>query len=196
MIENASEQCVQVFCVEGIALRKERVVVVMSRSVAGLSHARHTLDGHLFDAVAETRETRVTSAQLVLSRFDQFFYALALLAQHQRELHVEYARIELAAHERGALVLFDVALIGALAKRDVRAEALFAEVARRIFVRIRQKVQRVVLDVIVLQVVHHVGAVAFDLLVRRNGAEHNLREALRGKHVKADATDHARLILC
>ncbi len=44
---------------------------------------------------------------------------------------------------------------------------------------------------VVLEIVHHVRAVTFDLLVGGDGAEYDLGEALGGEHVKADASDDA-----
>lgn len=44
-------------------------------------------------------------------------------------------------------------------------------------------------DVVVLQVIHEVGAVAADLNMSTNGAEHNLCETLCRVHTEADASD-------
>jgi hypothetical protein len=72
--------------------------------------------------------------------------------------------MELAAHQRGALVVLDVADVVLLRQGDVRGEALLAEVAHRELVRVRQKVVDLRhAHVVVLQVVHHVRAVALHL---------------------------------
>lgn len=81
-------------------------------------------------------------------------------------------------------------MVGRLWQVDLCGEALFAKVASGKLVRVREKVKRAVLYVIVFQVVHHVRAVAFHLFVARDRAEDDLGEALRGKHVKTDATNH------
>ncbi len=43
-------------------------------------------------------------------------------------------------------------------------------------------------DVVVLEVVHHVSAIAFNLLVARHGTKDDLGETLRWKHVKTYTT--------
>lgn len=49
--------------------------------------------------------------------------------------------------------------------------------------------QHIVLDVVVLEVVHHVCAVALHLLVGGDGTKHNLSEALSSKHTEADPSN-------
>ena len=114
---------------------------------------------------------------------------LLLFPNNGRKFGINDARIELAAHERGALVVFDVAVVDVLGQLDVLAEALLLEVADGVLVGECEKVQHVVLDVVVFDVVHQVGAVALDLFRWRDGTEDDLRESLHGEHSEADATD-------
>ena len=44
-------------------------------------------------------------------------------------------------------------------------------------------------DVVVLQMVHQVGTVTFDLFVRGHSTEDDLGEALGREHTEADSTD-------
>ena len=170
------------------------LVVADGRAVAGLAHARYALDGYVLDAVAEAGEARIALGELVLASLDELLEHVALLAQHDGEVGVADLGIELARHERGALVVLDVAVVGELGERDVRAEALLLEVAGGELVGVGEKVKDVMFDVVVLQVVHHVRAVALDLLVGRDGAEDDLAEALRGEHVKADGANHPAVL--
>lgn len=121
----------------GVGIVLGELVVVGIGPVAGLAHTRYALDGYLPNAVLETRETRVDGGELLLPLLDEFLEHLALLLQHHAQLDVHNVGIELAAHERGALVLFDVAVVGRLGQVDVRAEALLAEIARGELVRVR-----------------------------------------------------------
>lgn len=52
-----------------------------------------------------------------------------------------------------------------------------------------KEVEDIVFNVVILEVVHHVCAVTFDLLIRGDSTEHNLGEALRGKHPETDPSN-------
>lgn len=53
----------------------------------------------------------------------------------------------------------------------------------------REKMQNALLNVVVLEVVHHVHPVSLHLLVGSDRAEHDLREALCGKRPEANPAD-------
>ena len=97
---------------------------------------------------------------------------------------------------------------------------LLFEVSDGVLVCVGEEVEDVVLDVVLLQVVHQVGAVTLsttawltsqnppirnnsteggawphlDLLIGRHGAEDDLSEALGGKHPEADPPDHPAVL--
>ena len=49
-------------------------------------------------------------------------------------------------------------------------------------------------NMVVLEMVHQVGSVAFDLLIAGDSTEDNLRKALRGKSAKADAPNRSAVL--
>lgn len=57
------------------------------------------------------------------------------------------------------------------------------------FICEREEMQNIQSNVIVLKVIHQVGAISLDLLVGGDGAEDNLSESLGHKHAEANATD-------
>jgi len=104
---------------------------------------------------------------------DGFF----LLQQHAAGLEVADLGHHGALHDGAAFVIFDVAHPPRLLERDLLGEALLFEVADRVIVGVGEEVHdiRGRLDV-VFQVRHQVRAVAFHLLVGRDGAEDDLSE--------------------
>lgn len=72
---------------------------------------------------------------------------------------------------------------------NVRAKSLLSEIPSSELVGIGEKMKSAVLDVIVLEEVHHMSTITLHLLVTRYGAEDDLGEALRWEHVKAYAAD-------
>jgi hypothetical protein len=72
---------------------------------------------------------------------------------------------------------------------NVRAKSLLSEIPSSELVGIGEKMKSAVLDVIVLEEVHHMSTITLHLLVTRYGAEDDLGEALRREHVKAYASD-------
>lgn len=74
---------------------------------------------------------------------------------------------------------------------NVRAKSLLSEITSSELVGISEKMKSAVLDVIVLEEVHHMSTISLHLLVTRYGAEDYLGEALRREHVKAYSADDA-----
>ena len=139
----------------------DKLVILTGRSVAGFAHTRYALDGYLSYAIFEATQTCVALVQLVVLLFVyEFVYDVLLFLQNQRELHVLNVGIELTAHECGAFILFYVTLVQRFVQVYLRCEALFLEIARGKFVRVRQEMVNVVLDVVIFQIVHHVSAIA------------------------------------
>ena len=93
---------------------------------------------------------------------DELLEHFFLLFEYERELDIQYLRIQLAAHQGGALVVLDVAVVGRLGQIDLRAKALLAKVAGGELIRIGQKVKRIMFHMIVFQIVHHVCSVALE----------------------------------
>jgi hypothetical protein len=72
--------------------------------------------------------------------------------------------MQLAVHQCGPLILFYVALITVRRKCELGDEVLFDEVANCKFVSVGEQVEDAHLaNHVILQMVHHVGAIAFDL---------------------------------
>ena len=88
---------------------------------------------------------------LSLLPFNQLLQDLLLPANDHTELGVDDLGVELAAHQRGTFVVFDVALVDGFCQFDVLAEALLLEVADGKLVGKGEKVQDSVADVIVLE---------------------------------------------
>ncbi len=88
---------------------------------------------------------------LSLFPFDQLLQDLFLLSDHRAELGVDDLGVELAPHQRGAVVILDVALVDRLGELDVSAETLLLEVADGKFVGKGQEVEDAVPDVVVLK---------------------------------------------
>lgn len=126
---------------------------------------------------------------VVLALRDQLLGDLLLLSNHRTELGVDDARMQLAVHEGGADVVFDVACVYGPCNFYIFGETLLFKIANGEFVGVGKKVLNATLSTVVLDVVHHVGAVAFNLFVAGDGAEDNLCEALAGKGSKTNATD-------
>lgn len=100
-----------------------------------------------------------------------------LLEQHAADFEIADARDHGALHDGAAFVVFDVAHPGGLVERDFFGESLLFEVADGVVVSVSEEVLdgRGGFDV-VLEVGHEMRAVAFDLLVGRDGAENDLGE--------------------
>jgi hypothetical protein len=117
--------------------------------------------------------------------------AFLLLQKHAARLEVADFGDHAALHDRAAFVVFDVAHPARLFERDFLGEALFLEVANGVVVGVGQEVHdlRGRFD-IVFEVGHEMGAVAFDLLVRGDGAEDNLGELALVEGAVRDAALH------
>ena len=85
----------------------------------------------------------------------------------------------------------NVAMICRFGQINVRAKSLLSEIPSSELVGIGEKMKSAVLDVIVLEEVHHMSTISLHLLVTRYGAEDYLGEALRREHVKAYSADDA-----
>ena len=75
-----------------------------------------------------------------------------------------------------------------LKKYTVDLHTALATLTNGKLIRKCKEVEDIILDMVVLEVVHHVCAITFDLLVGGHSTEHNLSEALRGEHPEADAS--------
>ena len=119
---------------------------------------------------------------------------LLLLGQHLGGGEVPHVRDHGALHDGAPFVVLDVAHPQRLVEADVLGEALLLEVADGVVVRVGEEVLdlgRVGLDK-VLEVGHHVRAVAFDLLVRGDGAEDDLGEVAVVEGAVGDASEGRR----
>lgn len=128
---------------------------------------------------------------LLLSLLYQFFNNLLLLSYHCGEFGINDFSIELAVHQSCSLVIFDVTLIHRSRQFYVLAETLLLEVTNSVLVGKSQEMQYIVFYVIILEHVHEVRAVPFDLFLTGHSAEDDLREALSGEHSKANSTDRS-----
>lgn len=126
---------------------------------------------------------------ILLTLRDQFFDNFFLLPYDRTELCVHDARMQFTVHERGTLVLLDVASEHWPHHFDVFREALFLEVADGEFVGIREEMLDAVARAVIFQVVHEMRAVAFDLLVTGDCAENNFGKTLRSEGSEANAAD-------
>eukprot|EP00968_Pinguiococcus_pyrenoidosus_P002140 scaffold111_cov252-Pinguiococcus_pyrenoidosus.AAC.8 len=136
-------------------------------------------------AVLSRRKRRVDHV-LETTRLDPIHDELPLRLDHLRDLHVVDGGMDVALHQRPAVIVFDVAVPLLPRHADRLAEALLLEVADGVVVRVREEVSNLVLHV-VLQLIHHPRAEALDLLRRRDGAEGDLRDPLLEHGAVADA---------
>mmetsp|Transcript_9855 Transcript_9855/g.28951 ORF Transcript_9855/g.28951 Transcript_9855/m.28951 type:complete len:386 (+) Transcript_9855:242-1399(+) len=114
-----------------------------------------------------------------------------LRLDHGHHGHVVNGRVDVALHERAAIVVLDVT-VPALARHAHRfAEALLLEVPDGVVVRVSQEIPDALGLHVVLELVHHARAEPLHLLRRRDGAEGDLRDALLEHRAVADAAHDA-----
>ena len=106
---------------------------------------------------------------------DLGLHGFFLLEEHSADFQVSDARDHGALHDSAAFVVFDVAHPCGFLERDLFRETLLLEISDGVVIRVGKEV----LDGgggfdIVFQMGHEVRTVAFDLLVRRDGAEDDL----------------------
>lgn len=156
---------------------------------SSLANPWYRLDGDSPDALLEACQSWMHLLYLLLLLVYQLFDNLLLLSQNCRELRVDYFGVQLAVHQSGTLVILDVAVIHWLWQFDVLGETLLSKVTNGKLIGKRQKVQDIVLYVIVLEHVHQMRSVTLYLLLARNSAKNNLREALICKHAETNSTN-------
>lgn len=92
-------------------------------------------------------------------------------------------------HKRSPDIVLDVTSIDWSSDFYVLGEALFLKVTNGKLIGVGQEVFDATLCAVVLDVIHHVSAVALDLFVARNGAKNDLSESLTGEGAEANSTD-------
>ena len=114
---------------------------------------------------------------------------LFLLQQHLPRLKVSDPWDHGALHYRSTLVVLDVSHPFRFLQSDFFCESLFFEISDGVVVRVREKVHDIGggLD-IVLQVIHHMRAISFDLLIRGYRAKDNLGECSSLERPVCDST--------
>ena len=113
-----------------------------------------------------------------------------LLEQHAPRFEVADPGYHGTLHDCTTLIIFDVAHPFRLLERDLLCKALLLKIPNGIIVGIGEKVHDVggSLDV-VFEMRHEVGAIAFDLLVRGDGAEDDFSELSTFERAVCDAAD-------
>ena len=121
------------------------------RNPARLDDAWDALHRNFSHPLPEAGQADVDFPDLRLLLLDQLLQDLFLLPDDRAELGVDDFRVELAAHQSGALVVLDVTLVDGLGQFDVLAEALLLEVPDGELVGEREEVKDPVSDVIILK---------------------------------------------
>jgi len=158
-----------------------------------LHYSGYALDGNLARPVGELLLQALVNSgrgEAVVKLAGYLTDDLLLAMYHRRELGVDDLGVQFAAHERRSLVVLDEAIVGSLGQADGLREALLAKVAHGKLVGVGEEEVDAHAHVVVLQVVHQVGAVALDLLVGRHGTKHDFREALGGERAETNAANH------
>merc|ERR1719370_802563 len=159
-----------------------------------LKNAWDGFNGNLTNTVFETCEAWVHLTYLLLFPLDQLLENFLLLSHHCSELDVNNPGVEFATHEGRSFIVLDIPPIHCFRKLEVLAEALLLKVAHCKLISKCEKVHHPIPDVVVLEMVHQVGSVAFNLLIAGDSAEDNLRETLRGKCAKANASNWSAVL--
>lgn len=120
-------------------------------------------------------------------RLELLLNRLSLATNEARHVEVIHSRVQHAMHESTAVVVLDETL-PPIRQPNFAREALLLKVAHGKVVGKGEKVHHVDLAHRLLEVIHHVRAVATHLLGGRDGAKGNLHKV--GERTKADAANH------
>lgn len=77
---------------------------------------------------------------------------------------------------------------------DIFAESLLFEIADSEFIGKREEMKYIVFDVIILEHIHEMGAIALNLLFGCHGAEYDFGEALGREHPETDSADRPAVL--
>jgi hypothetical protein len=86
-----------------------------------------------------------------LLSFNQLFQHFLLLPDNNTELGVDNLGVEFTAHQRGSLIILDVALVNGLGKLDFLAESLLLKVANGKLIGESKEVENSITNVVILK---------------------------------------------
>merc|ERR1712079_539817 len=156
-----------------------------------LQDSRDGFYRNLRHPLSKASQPSVDLPDLFLLLLDQLFQDLLLFPYNIGELDIHNLRIELAAHQSCSFVLFDISRINRLGQLQIFAESLLLEISDGMLISKGKEVIYSVSDMVILDVIHQMRAVALHLLVAGHRAENNLGESLTRKCPEADSANRS-----